>query len=210
MKGELARVVLVEDHKLMRQSQRRAIEEDGRLEFAGEASSGQAGIDLIRSCRPDVASVDLKMSPLDGWAVLDAVREEGLSTRVVFVSAFEEAAVVQRALGAGAAGFISKGTEGTDLCDLLLRAAGGERAVSSDLQDQLIQRLGDTGTPSLTERELEVLRCLAESLSADATAKALHVSVATVRTHVASILRKLDASNSVEAVTKGFRLGLLT
>lgn len=203
-------VILVEDHSLMRESQRTAIEADGRLALAGEASDGEAGLDLIRAKRPDVASVDMKMKRVDGWGVLDAVMKEGLPTRIVFVTAFDEIGVVQQALRSGASGFISKGTTGPDLCELLLRAASGQRAVSSDLQGALVARMGEDDRQALSERELQILRCMAEGKSAAETAEVLHLSEPTVRSHQAAVKRKLGAANGTQAVTLGFRLGLLS
>lgn len=202
-------VALIEDHKLMRQSQRMAIEADRRLSFAGEAAEGRAGIDLIRSREPDVAAVDLRMEPLDGWAVLEAVRSERLPTRVVFVSAFDDPAIVRRALSLGAAGFVSKGTDGKDLCDLLLRAARGQRAVSRDLQEELMDMMGGDEGAALSRRELDVLRCLATGKRAEEIGKALHLSVSTVRSHISTLYRKLEATNSASAVAEGFRRGLI-
>ena len=202
-------VVLVEDHQLMRQSQRHAIDSDGRLEVLGEAADGRAGLDLIRSSRPEVAAVDVKMSPLDGWEVLATAISEDLPTRVVFVSAYDDAAVVRRALSLGAAGFISKGTDGSDLCELLFRAARGGRAVSRDLQERLIATLGDDESAAASKRELEVLRCLATGRSAEEIAGVLHLSVSTVRSHIGSLLRKLETRNATEAVAEGFRRGLI-
>lgn len=193
----------------MRESQRSAIGADGRLEIAGEASDGHAGLELMRAKRPDVASVDLKMKKLDGWGVLEAAQREGLATRIVFVSAFDEVGVVEQALRSGAAGFISKGTTGPDLCDLLMQAAHGQRAISSDLQGALVSRLGD-GHESLSERELQVLRHMADGNSAPVIAEVLSLSEPTVRSHQASIKRKLGAANGTQAVTLGFRLGLLS
>jgi len=207
--GQRTAVVLVEDHAMMRQSQRSAVEADPHLSFVGEAADGRAGIELIRGRRPDVAAVDLRMRPLDGWAVLEAVLSEELPTAVVFVSAFDDPAVVRRALSRGAAGFVSKGTDGRDLCALLLRAARGQRAVSHDIQDGLLELMGREEGVRLTPRELEVLRCLASGRRVEEIGAALHLSASTVQSHVTNLRGKLDASNSAAAVAEGFRRGLL-
>ena len=202
-------VVLIEDHGLMRQSQRRAVEADPRLSFAGEAADGRAGIQLIRSRHPDVAAVDLRMEPVDGWGVLEAVRSEGLGCRVVFVSAFDDPAIVQRALNLGAAGFVSKGTDGRDLCELLLRAVRGQRAVSRDVQEKLLELMGSDEDVRLSPRELDVLRCLATGKKAGEIGESLHLSTSTVRSHISALHRKLEVSNSTAAVAEGFRRGLI-
>lgn len=207
--GKRPRVVLIEDHRMMRQSQHLAIEADGRLEVVGEADDGRTGLDLIRSTVPDVAAVDIKMATIDGWGVLEAVIAGGLATRIVFISAYDDPAVVQRALSLGATGFISKGTLGPDLCQLLVRAARGGRAVSADLQERLVAHLGTSEEAALSKRELEVLRCLASGRRAEEIGDALHLSTSTVRSHIAALLRKLDARNATEAVAQGFRGGLI-
>lgn len=210
VEDERPRVALVDDHEMSRGSMRRAIESDERLRFAGEAPGGKEGLDLIRSTLPSVALVDIRMTPVDGWDVLEAVISEQLGTYVVFISVFDDPAVVQRALSSGAAGFISKGTGPDDLCELLLRAARGGRAVSAVLQEQLVASLGLGSAAKLSERELEVLRCISSGRTAKETANELGVGEATIASHTRAIIAKLGAQNSAAAVAEGFRRGLLS
>ena len=188
---------------------RRAIEAEERLEVIGEANNGRSLLDLIRASEPDLALVDLRMPKLDGWGVLTELREAPLATKVVIVSAHEEPGIVRRALGMGAAGYVSKGTEADELRRLLLAASRGRWAVSAKLQPGVLERFDRPKSEDLSEREREVLVAVADGLSAKQIAERLHVAEATVRTHQAALRRKLGAANVAAAAVEAVRRGLI-
>ena len=202
-------VVLIDDHAFMRESQKRAIESDARLRFAGQAAAGRQGIALIRAVRPDLAVVDIELEDIDGWDVLDAVLSEGLSSRIVFMSGHGDADSLDRALRHNAAGFISKRVESDDFCELLVRAGTGKRAISADLQAAYFEQVGRVSGAPLSPRELDVLRCIASGRNAGQIGLVLGLSASTVKTHTESLRRKLKATNSPNAVAEGFRRGLI-
>ena len=203
-------VVVADDHQSIRRGLRQMIEAVDALSFAGEAGGGRAAVDLIRARNPALALVDLRMPRFSGWDVLAAVRaSDGITTAVVFFSAGDSVGMVQRALRQGAAGFISKSLSDEDVVQLLLRAARGKLAISSNLQEALTERIHGSRDEALSERELEVLDGMAEGKDGNAIATSLYLSSSTVRTHQRSIYKKLGTSTAGGAVAAAMRQGLM-
>ena len=162
-------VVVADDHPLYRAGLVDAIGEHPDLELVAECGGGRDAVEQILERRPQVALLDMRMRDLDGMAVLEELTRAGSRTRVVFLSAYEEGEVVHGALSAGAAGYLSKETDRTEICDAVVGAAGGNLVVSPSLPGVLVEymhRRADTSKPRLGEREHEVMRLTAEGLSA--------------------------------------------
>jgi two-component system nitrate/nitrite response regulator NarL len=206
-------VVLADDHPLYRAGLVDAIAERPDLELVAECAGGRDAVDQILARSPDVALLDMRMRDLDGIAVLEEIARAGSGTRVVFLSAYEEGEVVHAALTAGAAGYLSKETDRTEICDAVAGVVGGEIIVSPNLPGVLVEylhRRSDHAKPRLGSRELEVLRLTAEGLSAPEIAETLGIGATTVKTHLQRVYRKLDVTDRAAMVARALRLGLLT
>jgi two-component system, NarL family, nitrate/nitrite response regulator NarL len=206
-------VVVADDHPLYRAGLVDAIAERPDLELVGECRGGRDALEQILARRPDVALLDVRMRDLDGIAVLQELARAGSRTRVVFLSAYEEGEVVHGALSAGAAGYLSKETDRTEICDAVVAAFDGEIVVSPNLPGVLVaylHRQSGNGRPKLGEREREVLRLTADGLSAPEIAEALGIGATTVKTHLQRVYRKLEVGDRAAMVAKALRLGLLT
>jgi two-component system nitrate/nitrite response regulator NarL len=205
-------VVVADDHPLYRAGLVDAIAERPDLELLAECGGGRDAVEQILARRPTVALLDMRMRDLDGMAVLEELDRAGSRTRVVFLSAYEEGEVVHGALSAGAAGYLSKETDRTEICDAVVGAAGGQLVVSPSLPAVLLaymHRRADSSKPRLGEREHEVMRLTAEGLSAPAIADRLGIGATTVKTHLQRVYRKLDVTDRAAMVAKALRLGLL-
>ena len=206
-------VVVADDHPLYRAGLVDAIRERPDLELVAECAGGRDAVEQILARRPDVALLDMRMRDLDGMAVIEEIARAGSRTRVVFLSAYEEGEVVHGALTAGAAGYLSKETDRTEICDAIASAVDGEIVVSPNLPGVLVEylhRRSDAGKPRLGGRELEVLRLTAEGLSAPEIAATLGIGATTVKTHLQRVYRKLDVTDRAAMVARALRLGLLT
>jgi two-component system, NarL family, nitrate/nitrite response regulator NarL len=206
-------VVVADDHPLYRAGLVDAIGERPDLELVAECGGGRDAVEQILARRPDVALLDMRMRDLDGIAVLQELARAGSRTRVVFLSAYEEGEVVHGALTAGAAGYLSKETDRTEICDAVVAALDGEIVVSPNLPAVLVDylhRRSGPRQPRLGEREHEVMRLTADGLSAPEIAEALGIGATTVKTHLQRVYRKLDVTDRAAMVAKALRLGLLT
>lgn len=210
--GELVRVVVGDDHPLFREGVVRALTASGQITVVAEAENGTGALELIREHRPDVALVDYRMPELDGTQVAAAVRRDELPTRVLLLSAHDDAAIVYRALEEGAAGFLSKESTRTELVGAVLDCARGRDVVAASLTAGLtgeIRKRAQPAGPSLSTREREVLRMIAAGQTVPAIARALFLAPSTVKTHVQRLYEKLGVGDRAAAVAEAMRRGLL-
>ncbi|RIS77085.1 response regulator [Mycobacteroides abscessus] len=210
--GELVRVVVGDDHPLFREGVVRALTAGGQITVVAEAENGTGALELIREHRPDVALVDYRMPELDGTQVAAAVRRDELPTRVLLLSAHDDAAIVYRALEEGAAGFLSKESTRTELVGAVLDCARGRDVVAASLTAGLageIRKRAQPAGPSLSTREREVLRMIAAGQTVPAIARALFLAPSTVKTHVQRLYEKLGVGDRAAAVAEAMRRGLL-
>lgn len=210
--GELVRVVVGDDHPLFREGVVRALTASGQITVVAEAENGTGALELIREHRPDVALVDYRMPELDGTQVAAAVRRDELPTRVLLLSAHDDAAIVYRALEEGAAGFLSKESTRTELVGAVLDCARGRDVVAASLTAGLageIRKRAQPAGPSLSTREREVLRMIAAGQTVPAIARALFLAPSTVKTHVQRLYEKLGVGDRAAAVAEAMRCGLL-
>lgn len=207
------RVVVVDDHPLYREGIARALAEDPQFELVGDVGLGGEGLDLIRASLPDVAVVDLQLPDLDGISLVEVVIREGLSTKVVIVSAFEDSATVYRALASGARAYLPKALSGTEICKSVAAVAAGETVIPAVLQTGVVEEIRSRrerdAAPVLTARELDVLRLASEGKTANQIAHELFISVATVKSHLQHCYEKLNAPDRASAVAAAIRRGLL-
>ena len=204
------RVLIADDHPLFREGLVRAVAARAEMELAGEATDGRAALETIQRELPDVALVDLRLPGLDGIGVARAVVREGLVTRVVIISAYDDAELVWSALEAGAAGYLTKDARREEITDGVLAAARGETVLAPSLAGTLAGEVRRrAGAPVLTTREREALDGLVRGLSAPAIARELVLSTATVKTHLQHLYEKLGVSDRAAAVAEAMRRGLI-
>ncbi len=178
----------------------------------GEAGDGRAALDAISESCPDVALIGSTLNGLSGEQVLNAVARDRLRTRVVMMAARPEPHQVYAALAGGAAGYLTKDADARELCDAITAVARGGTVLSPELQagvaDEIRLRT-PRDRPVMSARERETLTLIAEGLSAPDIARALHLSTATVKTHLQHIYEKLGVSERAAAVAEAMRRGLL-
>ena len=206
-------VLIADDHPLFREAIARVIAERPDLELVAEAADGRAALEKIRELQPDVAVIDVRMPQLDGSDVLVALREEGLPTNVVFLSAFLDSKTVYDAVAAGANAYLSKEAETDEIVAAILAAARGETILGPEVQTGLAEQIRfreeNESRPRLSDREHEVLGLIAEGLSAPEIGERIHLSTATVKTHLQHLYEKLGVSERAAAVAEGMRRGLV-
>ncbi|OHT83350.1 response regulator [Mycobacteroides saopaulense] len=206
------RVVVGDDHPLFREGVVRALTASGQIAVVAEAENGADALALIREHAPDVALVDYRMPELDGTQVAAAVRRDELTTRVLLLSAHDDAAIVYHALAEGAAGFLSKESTRAELVSAVLDCARGRDVVTASLTAGLageIRKRAQPAGPSLSTREREVLRMIAGGQTVPAIAKELFLAPSTVKTHVQRLYEKLGVGDRAAAVAEAMRRGLL-
>jgi DNA-binding NarL/FixJ family response regulator len=204
------RVLIAEDHSVVRQGLRLFLGTDPEIEIVGEARNGQEALTLARSVHPDVVLMDLIMPVLNGIEATSSIRRELPDTEVVALTSVLEQEMVVKALRAGAIGYLMKDTESAELCRAIKAAAAGQVQLSPDVASRLLHELQtpEQSQVDLTERETDVLRLLALGKSNKEIARTLQVTEQTTKTHVSHILSKLGVSSRTQAALYAIRVGL--
>lgn len=207
------RLVVVDDHALFRRGLISLLEEMPEFDVVGEASDGEDALKVIAQRHPDIVLVDVNMPRMDGIALVQALRRQKSALKVLMLTISQEDQDLIGAIRVGANGYILKNTEPEDLRKALLNIAEGKGVLSPEVVPPVlgIMQRGtlDSSPQLLSDRELEVLQCLAEGLTTQQIASRLFISENTVKTHIRHILDKLEASNRTEAVGKATQLGIL-
>jgi NarL family two-component system response regulator LiaR len=197
------RVITVDDHEILRSGIAFSLQAHKDLELVGQAESGEQALKLIQKTKPDVALMDMQMSGMDGVETTQAIRAKYPQVKVLALTSFYDKDLVQRALQAGAVGYLIKGISAKELADTIRSAYGGKTILSHEASQVLIQPNEQPANAGfdLTDRELEVLPLLANGMSNAEIAQQLTISPSTAKHHVRSILSKLGAANRAEAVS---------
>lgn len=205
------RVLLADDHAVVRQGIRQFLETSANIVIVAEASDGLEAIQLIREHRPDVAVVDIQMPGQSGIEVTRAIRSERLPVGVIILTAFDDPPYIKAVLQAGANGYVLKTAEAHDIVEAVQSVHEGQSVLSPGLARKLMEQLAtprtDTQVESLTERELDVLRFAAKGYTNKAIGMELSISDRTVQGHLAKIYDKLGAASRTEAVMRAVTLG---
>jgi NarL family two-component system response regulator LiaR len=200
--AEKVRVVIVDDHKVVRSGLGAFLQVYEDFELAGEASNGREALEVCAGVSPDVVLMDLVMPEMDGAAATRALREKYPDIQVIVLTSFKEEELIEEALKAGAIGYLLKNVSADELASAIRSAKLGRPTLSPEATQALIKAAGRTASPGfdLTAREKDVLKMMKEGLSNPDIAERLVVSRSTVKFHVSSILSKLGASTRTEAV----------
>lgn len=201
------RVMLVDDHTMVRRGLATFLKVFDDLELAGEASSGQEAIQLCDHLHPDVVLMDMVMPDMDGAAATRIIRKRSPSTQVIALTSFKEGILVQSALQAGAIGYLLKDVSADELVQAIRAAHDGRSTLSPEAAQSLILAASKSPAPGLdlTDRECEVLGLMVEGLNNTQIAARLSVSPSTVKSHVSNILSKLGVASRTEAVALALR-----
>lgn len=212
----MIRLVLADDHTVLRQGLRSLLDPEVDLTVIGEAGDGREALERVAQLRPDVLVLDLLMPELGGLEVVRQVRAHHPATRVVVLSMYANEAYVQEALAAGASGYVLKKATQTELVHAIRTVAAGGRYLSAPLTPEAIEAYVARSQASLdpyemlTEREREVFHLAAEGHSSAAIARRLALSSRTVEMHRGNLMRKLDLHNQTELVRFALQRGILS
>ena len=216
----MVRVLIADDHTMVREGLRWALEHAG-LDVVGEAADGEEAVEMAEQYRPDVVLMDLSLPVLSGAAATKRIRTLVPNTSVLVLSMLSDDTAVSSALDAGAGGYLVKDCTTTEIVDAVNRVAGGERVIASSVSAAAATAAGAhsatrpsrppiTSTrPLISKREEEVLRLMATGVSIPEAARRLFISVKTVKNHLSSIYQKLDSHDRAQAVLKAMRMGLI-
>lgn len=217
----MIRVLLVDDHAVLRAGFRTILEATGDIAVVGEAASGREAVEAARLLTPDVICMDVQMPGMDGLeATRLIVADPAVDAAVIVVTTFDRDEYLFDALDAGASGFLLKNAGADELVAAVRVIAGGDALLAPEVTRRVIERFGATPpaapapvpwalADSLTEREAEVLRLVAQARSNAEIARALFIGEATVKTHVSNVLLKLNARDRVHAAVLAHQHGLV-
>lgn len=200
------RIFCVDDHPLMREGIAAVIRHEPDMLLVAEASSGREAIDGFRKHRPDITLMDIRLPDIGGIDAVIAIRTEFPCARVIMLTTFEGDAEIQRALEAGAQGYMLKSMPRKQLVEMIRRVHGGKKQIPPEVVAHLAEHLG---SEMLSKREIEVLKKIASGNRNSDIAALLFISEETVKGHVKHIMEKLGASDRTEAVAIGIRRGII-
>jgi DNA-binding NarL/FixJ family response regulator len=224
-----ARLLIADDHALVREGMRAMLASEPNLEVVGEAENGREALELCRELRPDLILMDVRMPEMDGMAATRVIKGEYPSTSVLIVTTHESPEYLMDAIRAGAAGYVLKDSTKQQLLNAVRRVINGESPLNQELAMQLLQRLTveenqrhkaslpesvrkrqeETLAEPLTDREIEILRLLALGKTNRQLAQDLRVSLSTVKTYMQRVIGKLGVSDRTQAAVRAAELGLL-
>ena len=207
--SQIIRLLIADDHPVVRDGLRGIFEASGEFEVAGEAANGREAVDRAAALRPDVVLMDLRMPVLDGVSAIRLLAEKGVSARVLVLTTFDTDTDVVPAIEAGATGYLLKDSPPDELLRGVRAAARGEAVLSPSVATRLLGQVRQPAREPLSQRELDILGLIAQGCSNREAAARLFISEATVKTHVLHIYAKLGVNDRAAAVATGFERGLL-
>jgi two-component system, NarL family, response regulator LiaR len=201
------RVMLVDDHAMVRRGLATFLKVFDDLQLAGEAQSGEEAVRLCGEVKPDVILMDMVMPEMDGASATRLIRQQFPQVQILGLTSFKEGALVKNALEAGAIGYLLKDVSADELAQAIRAAHAGRATLSTEAAQALVLNAHEPQTPGLdlTEREIEVLALMVEGLNNTQIAGRLTVSASTVKSHVSNILSKFGVASRTEAVTLALR-----
>ena len=205
----MIRILLADDHPVVREGLRGILDAEDDLAVIGEAGSGAEAIALAAALDPDVVLMDLRMPGIDGVAATEQILIRRPSARVVVVTTYDTDSDILRAVEAGAAGYLLKDASRTELAQGVRAAVRGETVLAASVAARLVRRVLHPTPTTLSTREIQVLACVARGKTNAEIGGELHISEATVKTHLVRAFGKLDVSDRTAAVIAAMKKGLL-
>jgi DNA-binding NarL/FixJ family response regulator len=205
----MIRILLVDDHPVVRMGLRGMLDAEPDLTVVGEASSGVEGFEQALALTPDIVLMDLRMPGGDGVEATGRILSAAPGVRVMVLTTYESDRDILRAIEAGASGYLLKDASPTELADAVRAAARGETVLAPSVASTLVRQVRSPAPPALSARETEVLKLVASGLTNAEIGKRLFISEATVKTHLLRVFNKLDVADRTAAVTTAMRHGLL-
>lgn len=203
------RIVLADDHTVMRAGLVALLGSEPTLDIVGEASNGREAVDLVGRLRPDVALLDLRMPVLDGVGATTEIVAGPAPTRVLILTTYDTDADIERGVEAGATGYLLKDATREQLVDAIHAASRGETVLAPRVAQRLVAKMRRPAPVALTARESDVLEAVADGLSNAEIGRRLFIGEATVKTHLLRIFAKLDVNDRTRAVVVALDSGLL-
>jgi NarL family two-component system response regulator LiaR len=210
------RVLLADDHALVREGTRRLLEAESDVAVVAEAASGEEAVEAARRLNPDIAIMDIAMPGLGGIEATRQIKVHCPKTAVLVLSAYDDEQYLIALLEAGAAGFLLKNVHGQELVNAIRSVARGESVLQPSLTEKMMRRLTNRSHPAqrssdlLSEREFDVLRLAARGLPNKEIARRLGLSIRTVHSHLANIFQKMQVGSRTEAVLQALRRGMIS
>jgi DNA-binding NarL/FixJ family response regulator len=203
------RLLIVDDHPVVRDGLRGMLENQPDFEIAGDASEGSTAVQLAESLLPDIVLMDLRMPVMDGVTALREIKVHNPQVQVLVLTTYDSDADILPAIEAGASGYLLKDSSREELFSAIRATARGETVLAPAVAERLVTRMRAPGGEQLSSRELEVLQLVSEGESNSEIASHLHISQATVKSHLVHIFDKLGVSDRTAAVTAALRRGIL-
>src|SRR3989441_4730934 len=214
--GHLIRVLLADDHALVREGTRRLLEAENDVEVVAEAASGEEAVDAAKQLHPDIAIMDIAMPGMGGIEATRTIKKYCPKTAILVLSAYDDEPYLLALLEAGAAGFLLKNVHGQELIEAIRAVSRGESVLHPPLAEKIMQRMSrrtesvQRSTDLLSEREFDVLRLAARGLPNKEIARRLGLSIRTVHSHLANIFMKMQVGSRTEAVLLALREGIIS
>ncbi len=207
------RIVVADDHVLFRRGLVSLLSDMPEFEVVGEAGNGLDAMEIVKETRPDIVLMDINMPRMDGILAVQGLREADIPVKILMLTISQENVDLLGAIHAGADGYLLKNTDPEELRKSILRVCQGQGALSPEVTSTVLKIVarhqGSETQTLLSDRELEVLTCLADGQTTIQIANRLYISENTVKTHIRHILEKLEAANRTEAVSKAIQYGLI-
>ncbi len=207
---DIIRILITDDHPVVREGLAGMLEGQPDFDVVGVAEDGNAAVRLHESLAPDVTLMDLRMPGLDGVGAIQAIRAQQPAARILVLTTYDSDADIVRAVEAGATGYLLKDTPRDELFRGIRAAAAGQSVLAPTVAARLMSRMGAPAEDNLSAREIEVLELVAKGNSNKEIGKALHISTATVKTHLIHIYSKLGVADRTSAVTTALERGIIT
>lgn len=209
------RVLLADDHRMLREGLRRSLTEEG-FEVVGEAENGEEAVDMAAELRPDIVLMDVSMPEMDGVEATRVIRATDTATQVIMLTMHADKEVLAEAIRSGASGYLVKDCSIEEVSEAVRMAVQGDTALSPQLAATMLEEVRRLDVPDtseadqiITKREEEVLQRIADGCSTPEVAEQLYISQKTVKNHLASIYQKLDARDRTQAVLQAVRMGIV-
>ena len=214
--NRLIRVILADDHALVREGTRRLLEAESDVEVVAEAASGEEAVEAVQRLHPDIAIIDIAMPGIGGIQATREIKTSCPETAILILSAYDDEPYLIALLEAGAAGFLLKNVHGQELLNAIHAVSRGESVLPPLLAEKMMRRLSTQADPTprtsdlLSERELDVLRLAARGLANKEIARRMGLSIRTVHSHLANIFTKMHVGSRTEAVLLALREGIIS